>query len=577
MKVVAPTITIAINIPLALWAAVMRPRDPRYRAFALFGLAIAVWGAGGTAFHLKGESSAWLSVSFAGTMLAPANFLYLALVLAAGSKRFNWRHLFCYLLYAPAILMCVFMDTRFVALGARSHSWRQAFYDLSHPSVMLVAAYFTVYLAATIAVTAVAWRRGHGEGRLRQRRLLLNVEAPLVVGIAAVLVFACVRRGPSPAVSLWVMAVSQYAMFFMVQQKHVRMQLTPSRWVAYVFSALILAAATLVFVSLLGRMFQVEVSHGAIVVLTFSAVCISFLFAALQDRIQELTDRAFFRESYEYRKMIEQFETEMTRMQERLRRAERLSAVGELAASVAHEIKNPLGPIKGYVQLLESELHDQEPAQRREVFAKGLRIIREEVEKIDNKVRRLLDLAQDTRVAAEPADLNEVLEKSLFLVGHAASFHSDIRVHKRLARNLPRAPLCPERVQGALYNVLLNAVQALGRKGGRLSVATRLEEDDRGRWLAVEIGDTGAGMKPDQKERIFDPLYSFKPDGTGLGMSIVKKVMDDHKGSVAVQTAPQRGTTVTLRFPVSPKAKPSARDRDARAFGDSRTVDEEPK
>jgi len=549
MQAVIPGITMAINIPLALWALVRNPRDPHYRTFSLFALSIAIWSMGGVLNYLgEAEYPTWLDVSFVGTMLAPANFVCLAVTAALYRRLQGWRQFSLYLLYVPALVMSAFCDLRFAAPGALSHSWRKAFYDCGDPRAIMVASYYGVFLLGAAAVSVVSYRRTSGRGRLNHKALLHGVELPLGLGILGVLLVAWLRPNPSPAVSLWVMCVSQYAMFVMVRRRMVRIELTLSRTVAYLFGAVMLAAATLILVSVLARLFKADVTPEAVLILTFSAICLSFVFAALRDRIQEFTDRTFFRESYEYQKMIEQFEAELGRTQERLRHAERLAAVGELAASVAHEIKNPLGPIKGYVELLEKELARSSDQAKSDMSAKALRIIREEVENIDAKVRRLLDMAQESAGHREPCDVNEIVERSLFLLAYERSFHSNVHLHKRLDPGLPMLVMSQGRVQGAIFNVLLNAVQALDTSGGRLSVVTREEEEDGRPWVVVQIGDTGRGMTEEQKQHIFDPFRTFKADGTGLGMSIAKKVIEDHDGTIEVQSAPRRGTTVTMRF-----------------------------
>jgi signal transduction histidine kinase len=220
-----------------------------------------------------------------------------------------------------------------------------------------------------------------------------------------------------------------------------------------------------------------------------------------------------------------------------MERSQKLSVVGQLAAGVAHEIKNPLASIKGAADILTDD--DTSRADREEF--KG--ILRNEIRRIDATVTEFLEFARPKEIRFETLDLSKALAATLRQIeAHAkregVAIEADI--HGGIVVNGDR-----EKLHQLVLNLLLNAVQA-SESGG----AIRVSLTGRGaQGVRLVIADNGAGIKLSEMEHIFDPFFTTKSSGTGLGLAIVKDIVDNHSGDVAIESEAGRGTTVTVTLP----------------------------
>lgn len=237
--------------------------------------------------------------------------------------------------------------------------------------------------------------------------------------------------------------------------------------------------------------------------------------------------------------------TEVEALKEEVERARHLASLGRLAAGVAHEVRNPLSSLKGFAQLLRSK---SRPGSDEERYAD---IMIEEVERLDRVVQELLDFARPVTPDRKPSALNAIVEEALGLVSEDAAFRK-IDVEKGLAEGLPDALVDPFQIRQALLNVFLNAIEAMA-DGGVLTIETSVVADAGPTpSLAVAIADTGEGMSPEEVDRLFEPFYTTKPRGTGLGLTIVARLIEQNGGQVAVSSEKGRGSTFTIRLPASP-------------------------
>jgi len=235
---------------------------------------------------------------------------------------------------------------------------------------------------------------------------------------------------------------------------------------------------------------------------------------------------------------------EIKRLQEQVRRNERLSALGNLAAGIAHEIRNPLSSIKGFATYLAGKIKAEGPDKD------AARVMIQEVDRLNRVVSELLEFAKPGQPVLKNEDVNAVIERALRLCGSDASGKGvEVRFQKDEA--LPPVPLDAERMTQVLLNLFLNAIQATERNGV-LEVSTR-REGSPGR-LAVRIADTGKGMSPDVIANIFNPYFTTRPSGTGLGLAIVHRVVEGHGGEIKVESQPGTGTTFTILLPLEGQA-----------------------
>lgn len=235
---------------------------------------------------------------------------------------------------------------------------------------------------------------------------------------------------------------------------------------------------------------------------------------------------------------LEQSLVRLQEAEEGLRRQERLAALGEMAAGLAHEIRNPLGIISSSVQLLERKLNRQGSAQH-QLFA----IIQEETLRLNDLVADFLTFGRPLTLNRRPGDLRDLADRCLKQV-QALAEQRGIALTAVLTEQPLTAVFDGERLQQTLLNLLLNALEA-SPAGGRVEVRLTRERDA----AAIVVQDAGCGIPPENLSRIFNPFFTTKDKGTGLGLANAHKIAELHGGALTVASLPGKGSTFTLRIP----------------------------
>jgi signal transduction histidine kinase len=231
------------------------------------------------------------------------------------------------------------------------------------------------------------------------------------------------------------------------------------------------------------------------------------------------------------------------------RRAERLAALGQLSAGLAHEIRNPLGVIKGSAEILKEKLSSSED------LAKELSgYIYTEVNRLSGLVGRFLDFARPSQLNVRAEDLPALLERCLKTVTQQGQ-NANIRVVKEYAEPLPCALVDADVCEQVFTNLISNAFDAMNG-GGQLTIRVQpVQKHSEPTELAVEIADTGPGVPQEMKEQIFNPFYTTKKSGVGLGLAIVSKIVDAHGGTVKLVSAPGQGACFRVTLPAETKRR----------------------
>jgi two-component system sensor histidine kinase AtoS len=230
--------------------------------------------------------------------------------------------------------------------------------------------------------------------------------------------------------------------------------------------------------------------------------------------------------------------TEQHRLQEQMLRAERLASLGEIMAGVAHEIRNPLTAIKGFVQYL--QVADTE-AERKEYMP----VIIKEVDRVNRVIETLLYFSRDCKADYKPMNINDLIEETLVLVKNTGTRHR-LEFKLQLAQGLPWVEGDAEQLKQVLLNLLINAVQAVPEQG---MIAIKTWQEQAGA-VQVRITDTGQGIDEAELSKVFDPFFTTKAAGTGLGLAVVQRIMNAHNGRIDIQSEVGKGTAVTLEIPV---------------------------
>jgi signal transduction histidine kinase len=235
---------------------------------------------------------------------------------------------------------------------------------------------------------------------------------------------------------------------------------------------------------------------------------------------------------------------ELARAQDTAVRTSQLAAIGEMAAVVAHEVRNPLGSIANAVALLRKGSGHSGVAQ-----GELLKIIREESARIDWLVRNLLELARPMVPEKRPLSLGPLVDEALADILKHEGAEQGIRVRREVDPSLGRVPVDPRLFQLATTNVIRNAVQAMGGAGELAVRLEREEEDGNGPWARLTIADNGPGIAPEHRERLFEPFFTTRSTGHGLGLAIIKRVVVEHRGTVDLSSESGRGTSCVIRLP----------------------------
>jgi signal transduction histidine kinase len=242
---------------------------------------------------------------------------------------------------------------------------------------------------------------------------------------------------------------------------------------------------------------------------------------------------------------------ELKRSQTLVRRTDRLRSLETIAGGFAHEVRNPLTSIKTFIQLTPERKDDPE------FIGHFSTVVAEDVARIERLIEEILDYARYMEPKFMEEDINDVVESCLYSVRIKADTKS-VSLQKDLARNLPPVTLDRQQIKQVLLNLLLNAIEAMGPASGRLIVKThRLTKSGGDSWVQVEVTDTGCGIAPGDLDHIFDPFYTTKHasderEGTGIGLTIVHQIVQEHGGHITVDSKVGRGTTFLVNLPINP-------------------------
>jgi len=248
---------------------------------------------------------------------------------------------------------------------------------------------------------------------------------------------------------------------------------------------------------------------------------------------------------------LDQSDQELKKLHaQQLERADRLATLGELAAGIAHEIKNPLAGIAGATQVLAREFPDDDP--RKPVTQEILKLI----ERLDSTIRDLLDFARPSHPRIVSTDLREILSRTLFLAERMPEIkRQGVKVLTDFSPGMVSVPVDPDLMRQAFLNLTVNAIQAMG-EGGTLKVTMRPSADQDPvevhppeDYVMVSFRDTGPGIEADKLRSIFTPFFTTKTQGTGLGLPITMRIVEQHGGRITVQSKPGEGTVFRVYLP----------------------------
>ncbi|MDE3168584.1 MAG: hypothetical protein KGL75_00450 [Acidobacteriota bacterium] len=247
---------------------------------------------------------------------------------------------------------------------------------------------------------------------------------------------------------------------------------------------------------------------------------------------------------------LEATNRQLRRVEFEARRSERLAALGQMSAGLAHEIRNPLGVIKGSAEMLSQKLTDAQP-----LAAELAGYISSEVDRLNALVARFLDFARPVRIEARRHSVPELVERALESVQHQYP-RASVRVEREYAARLPEVKVDEQLSERVFINLIQNAFQAMDGDApageARVKIEIAAQTVDAHNGVAVVIEDTGPGVAPELREQIFNPFFTSKKDGVGLGLAIVVKILDEHGGFIRLENS-ERGARFRVFIPCEPQ------------------------
>jgi len=247
---------------------------------------------------------------------------------------------------------------------------------------------------------------------------------------------------------------------------------------------------------------------------------------------------------------LAQTNSQLLKAQAEARRSERLAALGQLSAGLAHEIRNPLGVIKGSAEMLNQKLNDSNP-----LASELAGYISSEVNRLSTLVTRFLNFARPLRAEVKPHSVGELLDHALKSVAELWQ-GGPVKIERQYEAELPPVPVDEGLFEQAFINLIQNAYEAMGEKGGVLQIGARQTNSGPG-GVEIRVRDTGPGIPAEQREQIFNPFVTTKTTGVGLGLSIVSKIMDEHNGWLRLEDVPDGGACFVAFFPLAESSVPA--------------------
>ncbi len=569
VSLIPPLSIVLLN--LVICAYVVRERDRIRSGFFLLmnALSLIIWSGGQMLYRALDREVEWvLSLPYLAALIVPGNFLYYVLTRPRPFHPVwtgSWGPL---LIFLPAVLLTLEEMRSGVLTAMFDFSLGTPSYDLQTNSHRAAALYCILTLGATLGVLGIRYYNGTGPSRNLAKHLLAAVAGPLVF---AAFFWATTPGAPTsvlPSPSLVFALMAQVGLIVVLRQEEVRSPRTVSSVLYY--AAVVLVA--FLFVGLLAEFYFLAQGH-IILQSTFfwimTALVVAVVFFTRMTWLERKFEQLVFARAAEYRRLVEETRSELHHSRERLRKAERLSAVGELAARMAHEIKNPLGPIKGYTQMMREKVEKDPGFPNRQAFLRHLEVIAEEVETIDSRLRHFLASARQPRLEQEPTDINKLANRCAQLLEmevqatreiapEAPSI--DIRIH--LSTGLPPVTGDSARLEEAIFNLARNAldsVQDAKTEDGYVMLETQPASSPHGEpGVEVAVRDNGGGLPPVDTRQLFEPFYTLKEGGTGLGLAVAKSAVEAHGGALVLHNLPEGGAEARLWLPLKAVPNPEA-------------------
>lgn len=511
----------------------------------LFSLSIALWCFGQFVGEVVGSREAvlfWTRVNIAAAVFIPVFYLHFILAFVRQVKGNRAVLGLAYL--AAGLLLFLDLTPWFVADVAPRLGYR--FYPVPGIVYSFFALYLLLFFAIGFSKLVKFIKLSEGKEKNQAKYVFVASLIGFLGGITAFF----------PVFSLNFPVVSHFALPFyllitvyaIVKHRLLDIKVVVREGLVYSALTVFFAGFYALVILLTSRFFQNLTRLDGVlttIIVVFASVLV---FQPLRNYIQEGVDRIFFRGRFYYQKTIDDLSAENLKLYRGLLQADKLAALGTIAAGMAHEIKNPLASIKGLTQVLHENLND--PG----FLGKYSEIVPRQLDRINRIVEDLLDFGRPKGLTVSEVRVDKVLEDVLKLVENQCC-KSSIEIVREF-ESVPSIPADAERLSQAFMNVILNATQAMPN-GGTLKIknhpdfiGTKIKSDE---FIIIEISDTGEGIPEERLPNIFDPFYTTKEGGSGMGLAVTYRIIKEHGGEIEVASEAGKGATFKICLPIKPK------------------------
>jgi len=502
---------------------------------ALLSLVIALWSFSqfmGGILDDKALVLFWTRLGIASACFIPVFFLHFILSLIDKTKLEARLIKF---VYGLSLVFLILDFTRlFVADVGPTMGYK--FY----PKAGLVYPFFAIFIFAVFIYAFIklvlAMLNASGE---KKNQLLYVFFACLIAFLGGITNFFPIWNINFPILTTYVLPVYLLiTVYAIVKHRLLDISIIIREGLIYSVLTLVFAGFYVIAVLFTNSYFQ-TLGHFGPFLTSFLVVAVSaFVFLPLRNKLQGVVDRIFYRGEYRFQKTIDDLSEENRKLFIKLLQADKLAALGTLAAGMAHEIKNPLASMKGMTQVLEENLNDQG-------FLKQYQaVVDRQISRINDIVEKLLKFGQPQKLDIKQIDLVQVINDVLALL-EAQLKNNNIQLEKKL-----HSTIMLEADAGSLsqlfLNLFLNAIQAMPDEG-RIFLSSRFAPDGR---ILIEVADTGTGIDQAALGKVFDPFYTTKASGTGMGLAVAYRIINEHQGEIQVESIIKKGTTFKIWLPL---------------------------
>ncbi len=514
---------------------------PENKLFGLLCFLTALWGLG--AYKLSIDSSMswesgffWCQVAYTGVISVPVLYFHF---ITSYLKLNRKRLLLCVYALGSVFLICNIFARRLFLGDIRLIFGQFYFVDwVKHRNPLFLFFYISFYwalLGYTFVLLLSSYRNSSGHRRTQLKYIIL---ASAFGWIGAECIFLPTLGIDLYPFSNFLVALYPIIMgYAIVRHQLMEIEVVVKKTLVYSIIISVITILYFIIVYILEKVFSVILGYHSIPIAVGIIAFFSIIFIPLKNRVQRIIDKGFFHGT------IDQIDEENIKLREELQKSEKLKTIATIAASMAHEIKNPLTSIKTFTEHLNKKKDDPD------FIRKFQEIVGGEVDRINYTVKQLLEFSKPSELQIKETDINTLLDDTLALLNSDLLEHN-IKVKKDYS-TLPRIKVDPSQMKQVFLNIFLNAIDAM-RRNGTIFVSTRPSAANAKNpdSVTISIRDTGKGIDRQDLKHIFDPFFSKKDSGTGLGLSVVHGIIEKHGGKVKVGSKPGEGTSFSLILPL---------------------------